>query len=362
MDISQIDPNFKYSTIPEGADIVWHNLSNAAFSLHGVQYDKDLDLYLRMPKEIAEKTSEGVAFLNKNTSGGRIRFITDSPYIAVKIEGWPICPMRHMTLCGSHGVALFEDGVFRKSFAPLILIVTRACHAEAYSYAFEDHCGLKTQGEKLIELYLPLYGSIRNIEIGLQSGAKILPAPEYKITKPVIFYGNSVTQGGCACQAGASYPAFLSRWLDFDFVNLGFSGNGKAEPVMCEYLANLETTAFVLDYDHNAPNPEYLQKTHYPLYETIRKKQPNTPILFLTKADWYNNSEDSAKRREIIYSTYQKAKALGDKNVWFIDGRELFGKELTLGTVDSTHPNDLGFLRMAERIKPVLEEMLESIK
>ena len=52
MDISQIDPNFKDSTIPEGADIVWHDLSNPAFSLHGVKYDKDLDLYLRMAERI----------------------------------------------------------------------------------------------------------------------------------------------------------------------------------------------------------------------------------------------------------------------------------------------------------------------
>ena len=58
----------------------------------------------------------------------------------------------------------------------------------------------------------------------------------FRTAKPVVFYGTSITQGGCASRSGMSYQAILGRQLNLDFVNLGFSGNGKGEPVVAAWL------------------------------------------------------------------------------------------------------------------------------
>ena len=126
---------------------------------------------------------------------------------------------------------------------------------------------------------------------------------------------------------------------------------------IAEYLAGLSASVFVLDYDANAPSVEHLQKTHEPLYQTIRNKNPETPIIFITLPF---KEVDYCKRRAVIYQTYQKAQQTGDKNVWFLDGMTVYGeKDRDACTVDLIHPNDLGFYRMAETIRPLLEEALK---
>jgi hypothetical protein len=131
---------------------------------------------------------------------------------------------------------------------------------------------------------------------------------------------------------------------------------------MREYLSNLNASVYVLDYDYNAPNAEYLRNTHYPLYETIRKGNPNAPIVFMSKPD-FDYDPESAERRDVIYDTYCKAKAQGDNLVWFIDGEKMYGDfERNACAVDTCHPTNLGFYKMAKYIAPVLKEVLENLE
>ena len=130
---------------------------------------------------------------------------------------------------------------------------------------------------------------------------------------------------------------------------------------MCEYLSGIDCSAFVCDYDHNAPDSVYLEKTHYALYETFRKKQPETPVVFISKPD-IEHDTDRKVRRGIIKKTYLRAIAEGDENVYFIDGGTFFGKDRNACTVDGCHPNDLGFIRMANKIGAVLDKILSGKK
>jgi len=124
-------------------------------------------------------------------------------------------------------------------------------------------------------------------------------------------------------------------------------------------------SAFVLDYDHNAPTPEHLQNTHYPFYKAVREQQPELPILMMSKPDFDSDYTEAAMeenriRRDIVKATYEKALSEGDKKVWFLDGQTLFGDtDRDSCTADGCHPNDLGFYRMAERVLPYLREMLK---
>ena len=150
----------------------------------------------------------------------------------------------------------------------------------------------------------------------LTEGALLERAP-YAVGKPVVFYGSSITQGGCASRPGNAYPALLSRRLSMEYVNLGFSGNARGEGSMARHIAALNPAAFVMDYDHNAPTPEYLRETHCRLYTTIREKNPDIPYIMLSRPDFTTHPEkDSIERRRVVEDTFRYARAQGDKHVW----------------------------------------------
>ena len=155
------------------------------------------------------------------------------------------------------------------------------------------------------------------------------------------------------------YISLLSRWLNSDFINLGFSGSAKGEQKMADYLASLSPSIFVIDYDCNAPTAKHLEKTHYNLYETIRKSHPDIPYFMITKPDFRFN-EDCIGRRDIVMKSYLEARAAGDKNVYFIDGSAFFnGADINDMTLDCCHPNDEGFGRMATYIGDVIAKVMD---
>ena len=148
--------------------------------------------------------------------------------------------------------------------------------------------------------------------------------------------------------------------LDFDYVNLGFSGNCRAEDEMADYINSLDFSVFVYDYDHNAPNPEFLEKTHEMFFKKIRAAHPTTPVIMISRptADF---DSDARTRRDIIKKTYENARENRDENVYFVDG-ELFFKDFYDKNVcftDTIHPTDLGFFKMAELIEPAIKDALE---
>lgn len=207
-----------------------------------------------------------------------------------------------------------------------------------------------------ITVYFPRNEQIETIEIAAEDGKAVTAPTPYKNKQPVVFYGSSTTEGGCACNSTNAYNAILPRWLDFDFYNLGFSGSARGELAMADYINTIDMGAFVYDYDHNAPNIEYLSNTYKPFFDRIREVHPNLPILIMTRpAEVYDN--DMKARRDIVKATYNAAVAAGDKNVCFIDGET----DRNLCAIDDCHLNDLGFFRMASVIRPVLKKMLDHV-
>ena len=207
------------------------------------------------------------------------------------------------------------------------------------------------QGRKKREfiLYFPLYNDVVSLSVFLDKDAKIYEPQKYRDVKPILYYGASIDQGGCATRPDSSYPAMISKWNDIDFINLCFSGNCKGEPLMAEYAAGIDCSLFFMAYDGNAPTAEFLRKTHYKFYEIYRQRRKDVPIVFLSVP--HDSRPDWKERQEVITETCRKARENGDENVYFIDGHVLFGdKDREICTVDGVHPNDLGFYRMAEKI------------
>ena len=341
MDISKIDERLGVKKVIDSAGISWYNVDNLPFRVYGLLRD-DYG-YRRVPKDVAEATSVKVAGLAHNTSGGRVRFRTASGRIAIRATMNSICRMPHMAYTGIHGFDLYADGIFIKSFVPPYDI----------EGGYESVITLPSNEDRLITINFPLYNSVASLEIGLDDGFMPRCAEDYRFEKPVVFYGSSITQGGCASRPGTCYQSILSRSLDFNFINLGFSGSGRAEPAISEYMAGLDMSVFVMDYDHNAPTVEHLKKTHYNLYERIRATHPDIPYIMISRPDFSRTElSDSEKRREVILESYHRAKDAGDKNLYFIDGESFFrGRYAQLCTVDGCHPTDMGFALMAEAVE-----------
>ena len=211
--------------------------------------------------------------------------------------------------------------------------------------------------EREYTINMPLYSGVEKVYVGLKEGCTLKAASDYAITKPIVYYGSSITHGGCASRPGNNYESIIGRTLDCDFINLGFAGNAKGEVAIAEYIAGLDMTAFVYDYDHNAPSVEYYRETHERMFKIIRAAQPDLPIIMMTRPKYYINREET-ERLQIMLTTYENAVAAGDKNVYFISGKDLMRYCGDEGTVDTCHPTDLGFLRMADRLEPVLRQIL----
>ncbi len=354
MDISKIDINFavkKY--ISEGYE--FFNARQEPFKIYGLMHSEDKGEFHRLPYELAGRVNDGVRLLHLNTSGGRVRFKTDSPRIAIKCLMKERSVMGHMTHVGSLGFSLYQGGKFHSAFVPPVL-------PDSSGEAGYDGVTFFEGGRVLrdITIYFPLYNGVSELFIGLEKGAVLKKSRPYKHQKPVVFYGSSITQGGCASRPGNSYDAIVCRNCNADFINLGFSGNCKAEPEMAEYISSLDCSVFVYDYDHNAPDIEHLEKTHFALYQKFRSIQPHTPVMMLSKPDFDNNKAINFKRRQVIIDSYKRGTESGDKNLYFIDGETLFKKtNRDCCTVDGCHPNDLGFERMAQTVYPLLSRLLK---
>lgn len=345
--ITDIDTNFKVRAIDKKNNLEFYDVLSAPFRLYGIEYSKKS--FRRIPEEIAKKTNEGVLWLHSNTAGGRIRFVTDSDTVALRVKYNPdrIGRMQHFALTGSVGFDMYCDDIFKGTFFP----------------GYDIKNSLEAQltpgaGKKTVTINMPLYSTVTQVLVGVKSGSLLQAAEDYAVEKPVVYYGSSITQGGCASRPGNSYQAILTRRLNVNHINLGFSGNAKGERVMADYIASLDMSAFVLDYDHNAPTAEHLEATHEKFFKVIREAHPELPILMLTRPVPHLN-EDEVRREEIVRRTYENALAAGDKNVYFIPGRYLVGGDVAeCATVDGCHPNDSGFLSMALVIEPVLRTML----
>ncbi|MBE6623881.1 MAG: hypothetical protein E7621_06850 [Ruminococcaceae bacterium] len=339
-DISKVDTNFSIKTNIDKKDIKFYKIDEAPFKIYGVF--KENGKYRRMPELVAKNVSDGVYALHSNTSGGRVRFVTDSPYIVIKAFMDSICRVPHFALTGSAGFDMYEDGRYVITFAPPIDIKD----------GYEGFIDFGKKREREITINFPLYSDVNELFIGLQEDAVIKEAKPYKNSKPIVYYGSSITQGGCASRPGMTYQAIISRKFDYDFINLGFSGSALAEDEMVKYIKSLDMSAFVMDYDHNAPNAEHLKNTHEKMFRSIREKYPDLPIIMMSRPKRFLNVEE-AEMRCIIETTYRNALRDGDKNVYFIDGEKLTKLCEDSGTVDNCHPTDLGFFSMANALSEV---------
>lgn len=352
-DISRIDKNLLVETTLLKDGVAFYDVRRDPFRVYGLYDYKNQPIFRRLPEEVAAATSDGVAHLSKHTAGGRVRFATDSDFICIKAKMNSITLLPHMPTSGTAGFDLFIDSPdgaesrYVRTFMP-------PWHTKDEGY--ESRIDLGSKKLRYFTINFPSYSGVDELLVGISEGSTLGEGLPYRSLAPFVYYGSSITQGGCASRSGNIYQNVVCRRTNVDYINLGFSGNGRAEDAIVDYMASLQMSAFISDYDHNSPSREHLSATHYKMYEKIRATHPDIPYIMLSKCDLDNSYDANLARREVVYESFCRARANGDKNVYYIDGASIFrGPYQNMCTVDSCHPNDLGFALMADAITAELE-------
>ncbi len=310
--------------------------------------------FWRLPVSGHEAFPKPVWDLAHDPSGGRIRFRTDSSSVALRLE-WPHPPgMRNMHSFGQSGVDLYVGDTYWNTAVP---------DKDATPGKVYEHVYFKGQKRVMrdITIYLSLYSPVSVREIGLDKDAAVESASPFAVAAPVVFYGTSITQGGCASRPGMSYQAILGRKLNLNHINLGFSGNGKGEAALARAVAALDASVFVLDFAQNNSTVDSLEQVYDPFVGILRERHPDTPIVAITPiyaASELTGSRRNEQMRDLIRKVVSRRIAAGDNHLQLVEGTDLLGPSRVDGLVDGTHPNDLGFEWMAEGLAGRLRKML----
>lgn len=343
------------ASVPKG-DLAWHSL--AAWALEGRGWSDTQHRYDRLPARAEKSVRAPVWNLAQDSAGMRFRFVTDADEIHAR---WTVrkpdrLALPHMPATGVSGLDLYVRDAGEWKWIGQGRPTKGTTEAALVR-------GLDKGPKREYALYLPLYNGTAAIELGLPPGTVLEAAPErYTDRKPIVFYGTSILQGGCASRPGMAYPAIVGRALDWPTINLGFSGNGKTEPEMAQLLAELDPAAYVLDSLPNLNVAEVKERVE-PFVQKLRAARPDTPIVLVENVTYSDTGFVAAKRVKVaeanayLRQLYDRLKKAGDRQLYYIPTSQLFGGDGE-DTVDGVHPTDLGFLRMARGATPFIREAL----
>ena len=334
---------------------------NAAnFLLIGKGFDGTKSQYERLPASLEGKVRLPVWNLSKNCSGLAVRFRTNSPIIAAKWEVTDDLVMNHFSPSGIKGLDLYclKNGKWQ------FVNSARPEKKVTNAIIIENMIGQEME----YMLYLPLYDGLVSLEIGIKSNSAIenpqVNSPRRE--KPVVFYGTSITQGGCVSRAGMAYPNQLSRMLNRQTINLGFSGNGQLDFEIAEAMAEIDASCIVIDCLPNVSVSKMKEK-YLHFLEIIRKKKPNVPVLIVENIFFPNMYFDQdiyhliQEKNRALQQIFNQQKKKGDKNVFYLNADKLIGTDNEV-TVDGVHLTDLGSYRISQNFYPLIRKLIKSEK
>ncbi len=338
-------------------DVRWYDVREEPFSLAGFEWIKKDSVFRRLPVNPDWKIPDAVDQLANQTAGGQVRFQTNSNRIYLKVELLERSGMYHMPATGQSGF----DAYVKREGVQRYLKTTRFPH-DTLRYQQEFKLG-ETNKMQMVTLNFPLYNGVKSVFIGIEKNALVETPPAFTFPGKMVIYGTSITQGGCVSRSGMAYSNILSRKLNAEFMNLGFSGSGKGEPELAHIINQITEMSFIiLDYEANAN--ETIQNTITPFVKILRAKHPKTPILIMSKIRYTSaiTGSETYKRlmsnRDFQKKLVEDRKANGDCNIYFLDGSTVLGEDYHECTVDGSHPTDLGSYRIANALFKKIKQIL----
>lgn len=335
-------------------NVAWYDVTEWGVEGRILPDQERLRWFDRFPATAEQTVTPNVWGLSRDSAGMLVRFTTDSPVIHVDyVLRSERLAMPHMPATGVSGVDLYaRDDEGRWRWVQVTRPTGKWVKTELIS-------GL-APGPREFAAYLPLYNGVESMRIGVQPSASfhgLVPRD-----KPIVFYGTSITHGACASRPGMVHTAILGRKLDHPVVNLGFSGNGRMDLAVADFLVQVDAAMYVIDCLPNMQPAEVTAKCE-PLVRRIRESKPDTPIVLVEDRRFTNSWITPAKEKfhddnhAALRAAYDRLVADGVGGLYYIAGDLLYGDD-TEGATDASHANDLGFMRQAEAFEPVLREAL----
>lgn len=322
----------------------------------------DVDRYFaRFPARAKGQVTDSVWNLSQHSAGEVVRFRTDADTIKVRYTLYnKNVAMSHMPATGVSGLDLYSFDEETKTWRWVAITQPTAQTQEKVWVS-----GMEKK-ERDFMAYLPLYNGIDALSIGVPEGANFTALSPRK-DKPIVYYGTSIAHGGCASRPGNAYTAMLGRRLDIPVVNLGFSGSARMELAIAELLGELDAEIYVLDAGPNMTSG-LIDERMIPFVKKLREARPNVPILFVEDR-WFSNAWILSDRHTTGVNNHASEKRAFEElqkefdELYYLSGETLLGDDLDNdGTVDGSHPNDLGMYRQAEALEKAIRPILEKIR
>ena len=360
-DIAKYDSNMAIAEVVTNG-LKW--IDGRTLPLEGRAFDDTEHYYDRLPANVSTNVNGGVRSMKHHTAGMQFRFMTDSKRLVFKwIPYSRQLSMDHMPSTGVSGIDVYRFDANAEKW--LYVKTGRIKSAKGGSLALDW-----TPGTPCL-VNLPLYNGIKEFSLGLEPTASVSPLPPRKsgIEKPVVFYGTSITHGGCASRPGMSFVNIVGRDLDVPVVNLGFSGSGVMELEMSEHLADIDASCYVLDClwnmgtttcetanaAHGRRKGRNVEENYEPFICNLRAKRPDVPIVMAGQCDVYGGGANAKDR--YVKALYEKLVAEGWKNLVYLPKEEMFLGDMN-GTVDGVHPNDWGMVAIAKAYGNAVQKAL----
>lgn len=351
--IAKIDPEMGVNRAARES-LVWHDVTT--WGAEGrILPDQDRIVWFdRLPSGAEGAVTPNVWNLSRDSAGMMVRFKTDASAIHVhyKLRKANLA-MPHMPATGVSGVDLYaRDQSGRWRWVQVTRPTAQEVKAEVIS-------GL-APGLREYAAYLPLYNGVESMSIGIQPESQFEGLSPRE--KPIVFYGTSITHGACASRPGMVHTAILGRRLDMPVVNLGFSGNGRMDRAVGDFLIQVDAAAYVIDCLPNMGPADVSQKC-VPLVKQIRAAKPDTPILLVEDRRFTNEWITPAKKKfhdknhAALKQAYETLIQEGVSGLSYIPGDLLYGDD-SEGATDASHANDLGFMRQADVFEPFIRKAI----
>ena len=358
-DIEAFDPNMAPGATRDG-NLIWLPPDTPPMRLDGFAFRRPGGPFRRL--DFDPGLPEAINALAGHTAGGMLSFRSDTLTIRIRATLEKPARMDHMPMTGAAGFDLYMGAPGNRRFVG----VTRF-EINAESYEAEIFCHERREVREF-QLNFPLYSGICALEIGVDADAKLFPPSPWNDDRPIVYYGSSIAQGGCASRPGSAHTVQLSRRFNLPVLNFGFSGSGKGEPAVIEKLASIENPRlFILDYEPNA-GLDGIRATLSAALDLLRHRHPRVPVVVLSAQRWIRElvilgradqrCADPLEAIRFQQDQVERRRRAGDRGVHFLDGSGLLGVDWYECTVDGCHPTDLGFRRIADFLEPELRRIL----
>ena len=355
IDVAKFDPRMaaQYASVDSNG-VKW--IDGRYLPLEGRMFSDVDHYYDRLPRNVSTNINPGVRTMKHFTSGMLFRFVTDSSNLHFRWMPYSLIMSRpHMPSTGVSGIDVYRQDDDGRWLYVKTGIINDAKRGGSLSVKWKP-------GTSCI-VNLPIYNGVESFTLGIDSNAtvKALGPRKSGIEKPVVFYGTSVTHGGCCSRPGLSFVNIVGRYYDVPVVNLGFSGSGRLEFDMSRHLADIDASCYVIDCLFNIGGyrdlPDFadikdrrgpicaLKQRYEPFLRALRAARPGVPIIMADRCDVYTTKPDI--KDEFSRSLYKKLIAEGWKDLYYLSKDDMYSGDLE-GTVDGTHPNDLGMMTMAK--------------